>query len=187
MENIVAPMANLTSPWNMYGLIFLPNIKNREELSDLGLTEGQLRYILTREHIKDNTWLDNLNIKSLADTNDEDYKKLASIFVGSLCVTFRCQEVDHTKEAEERLARQVQKRGKPNQATQEWPNEEIKFLDRKKKSLSSIISIIYLNMDELTSLSSKEAFEAFIGDFGCGKTDINQAAARKAAEDEDTR
>ena len=72
IENIVAPMAKLTSSWSMYGLIFLPNIKTRAELSILGLTENQLSYIMTEEQVNDN-WLDDQMIDKVAAPNDEDY------------------------------------------------------------------------------------------------------------------
>merc|ERR1719312_533883 len=184
LENIVAPMAKLSSVWSTYGLIFLPNIKTRAELSVLGLSEDQLSYILTEEQIEGN-WLDGLKIDPVAAPNNEDYKNLASIFVGSLCVTFRCQEVDHTMGAEKRLTRQVEKVGKPNEGAQEWPNKKVKFTDLKKKPLHSILSIMYLNLDQLSPLSIKILFMIFLGDFGVGKTDMLMAAALKAAEDED--
>ena len=61
---------------------------------------------MTEEQIEGN-WLDGLKIDPVAAPNNEDYKNLASIFVGSLCVTFRCQEVDHIMEAKKHLQKQA--------------------------------------------------------------------------------
>merc|ERR1719495_1296535 len=89
-------------------------------------------------------------------------------------------------EAEKRHAKHVQKLGKPNESAQEWPKNKVKFTDLKKKTLNSIINIMYLNRDQLIPLSIKDALLlVFLGDFGVGKTDVLMAAARQAAEDED--
>merc|ERR1719495_342264 len=89
-------------------------------------------------------------------------------------------------EAEKRHAKHVQKLGKPNESAQEWPKNKVKFTDLKKKTLNSIINIMYLNRDQLIPLSIKDALLlVFLGDFGVGKTDLLMAAARQAAEDED--
>ena len=182
-NQVIAPLSNISPSWSMVGLICLPNIPTRAHLSSLQLGPEVEKFILTAEELQTGVWLDDLNLDTLP-ASDVDYDQLGSVFVGSAFVSYQSQEVNHQKEAEQGVARDLKKLGMPNADPKyfSYLESKVEFSDLSKKALSSIPTIIYWNSEQEHTLTNPQNYLVFISDFGCGKTYMLMAAARKAAE-----
>ena len=181
---MLAPLASIAEPWQMVGLIFLPNIQTRAELDCLQLQPELVRFILTAEQLGDDDWLAGLGLGTAA-ASAADYSRLGAVFVGSEYVGYCSQEVDHQKEAEKRVAKSLKRIGAPNENPQgaQCLEAAVNFSDLEGRILSSIPNIIYYNPEQKTILSSPQDYLVYAGDYGTGKTYMLMAAARRAAED----
>ena len=138
IEKVLAPQAKLSGTWTRVGMVCLPSIPTRAVLMQkLGgwLDADQLKYILTEEELKVGDFRPALDLPSVAALAS-DYKSLISSVVGSVLVSYRCQEVDHKKEAEKSLEKELKHVGKPNQVPDTLPPaDEVNFSQLKKKPL----------------------------------------------------
>ena len=99
------------------------------------LDADQLKYILTEEELKIGDFRSALNLPAVA-APASDYKSLITCVAGSGLVSYRCQEVDHKKEAEKSLEKELKRVGKPNQVPDTLPPaDEVNFSQMKKKPL----------------------------------------------------
>ena len=106
--NVLAPLAKISEPWTITGLIFLPNVNSRADLNCLELDPEQLRCILTAEQLKSDDWLTGLDLGTV-EASASDYDQLGAIFVGSEYVGYKSQGVDHQREAEQRVDKSLER------------------------------------------------------------------------------
>ena len=101
-QNLIAPCANLSPNWTWVGLVALPNISNKQQLTDAGIEDSALPFILTKEELSDKacSWKRNLT-SGRALATDIEYKTLFSLLVGSHYVSFQNQIYSEAEEKEE--------------------------------------------------------------------------------------
>ena len=176
IQDVILPLAGVTTPWTMASLIFLPNVPSRKELESLKLEPEKLRYLLTAEEMKSEEWIQDLQLQSV-EAPAKDYEAIVSIFIGSAFV-FGTRE--------QRVSDLLQRMGEPNKQPHAFPKRPkggFKFQDLKKKALAHPVSVLYWNTEEYEIISAEELFLFLLGEYGTGKTLLLLAAARKAAED----
>ena len=176
IQDVILPLAGVTTPWTMASLIFLPNVPSRKELESLKLEPEKLKYLLTAEELKSEEWIQDLQLQSM-EAPAKDYEAIVSIFIGSAFV-FGTRE--------QRVSHLLQRMGEPNKQLHAFPKRPkggFKFQDLKKKALAHPVSVLYWNTEEYEILSAEELFLFLLGEYGTGKTLLLLAAARKAAED----
>ena len=184
-ENVLAPLANISSTWTMVGLIFLPNVKTKADLNCLQLSPQHAKFILTAEDLESDKWLSDLDLGSV-EASVSDYNGFGRIFVGSASVSYRSQEVDHNKEAEQGVVKSLKRMGGANefpQCSSSHLESGVPFMDLKAKPLGTIAHIIYWNPEQQNLMNTNPKAAIYPSEFGTGKTLLLSAAARKAAED----
>ena len=138
IEKVLAPLAKLSGTWTRVGMVCLPSIPTRAVLMQkLGgwLDADQLKYILTEEELNIGDFRSALDLPAVAALAS-DYKSLISSVVGSVLVSYRCQEVNHKNEAEKELGKALKRVGKPNQLPDSLPQtDEVNFSLLKKKQM----------------------------------------------------
>ena len=140
--------------------------------------------ILTKEELKEgNNWLDDLNLPEAEIPEDDSYRDLASLLLGSVHVSFASQ----TYNLQDRIAsdnrRLVGKGGEGGVL----PDEAVQFSSKEMrgKPLGDIRNILFYTKEQkqlIDSLNnSSPTPTVIIGDYGAGKSVILDAAATKFA------
>ena len=162
-SSIVFPLAEMSSTWSHRGLIFLPNIGNRGDLRHHGITEEEIKVIndqwekykilkylmqniITKRELENKNY--SLLMEVFSDNQDDperkkikldftaDYKKLISLLLGSLYVSFQSQTFsnsDHIKKTTKRLT------GGASQVDRaEFPEQPVQFTELMSKALGDI-------------------------------------------------
>ena len=162
-SSIVFPLAEMSSTWSHRGLIFLPNIENRGDLRHHGITEEEIKVIndqweknkileyliqiiITKRELEDENYSLLREVFSDNQVDPErkkikldftaDYKKLISLLLGSLYVSFQSQTFsnsDHIKKTTKRLT------GGASQVVRaEFPEQPVQFTELMSKALGDI-------------------------------------------------
>ena len=181
-EEVLQPVAKLSSTWKKLNLLCFPEIPNRDTFKGNVDTE-ELKLILTREELETNTWLNELNLEE-NPSQDAEYLQLISLLIGSEHLSFENQVFDYSEDRRSittRIVGQIHEGeivGLPGRVPPNVDQDGIRFEDLKGKGLGHISSILFWNKDQRELLRSKESL-IICGDYGGGKTSILVAAARE--------
>ena len=148
--------------------------------------------ILTKEELKeDSNWLDELPQAEITEdelpraeiTEDDSYENLASLFLGSLHVSYMCQ----TYNPQERIAKDNRRLVGEGGERGEFPDEVVEFTNKemKKKPLGDIRNVLFYTKEQRELIDSVNSSlptpTVIIGDYGSGKSVILESAATKFA------
>ena len=172
-DNVLKPLANLSDGWTYLGFVSFPEIEDRTVLNRfLKLNDSQLKFVLTKEEIQDLNfkWLNESPLKTYNGNNEDSYKNLISLIVGSHYISFLTpayspsQDIIKTKDKLLNGAKLTD--------SQPLPEHRVNMDDIKGKALWGIENILFWNDEQMQLLSSLKKFEPtiIVGDFGCGKT-----------------
>ena len=190
--------------WSHLGLICFTEIDSREIVrTALSLSQEEMKvmesfklfqiflllvqHILTKEELSDPaaSWLSDLSLP-VAKTEDDSYKELASLLLGSLHVNFYSQAYRRQDRIHEDAHRVVGLRGLSGQNWQ-FPDSQVRLRDLKGKPLGDISTIMFYTAHQRELLHSLQERQStvILGDYGTGKTVILQSVAQKLASQHD--
>ena len=116
---------------------------------------------------------------------DQSYRRLASLLLGSCYVNFSCQSFspqDRIRRDYTRIVGIVDERA-PLLSDSSFPEQEVSFC--RLKSLGGLPSILFNTQQQETLLNCLQASTVILGDNGTGKTVLLTSAANKLASQRD--
>ena len=144
---------------------------NREVCKEkLGLEDSDLKYIITKKELENDSWLRDLNLKT--NKMREEYHRLISTILGSELVSFQTQVFSYMATTQEITSRISGARGDGEVmgvGGSKWPAKQtLKFTDLKFKPLGDIFNIIFWSQSQMQLLNSlgKQQSTIIYGDFG---------------------
>ena len=107
-EKVLIPLAGLKKKnWHHLGFVVFPGIETRQTFQQvLGLTDVELRTVVTKEEMSDISWI-HQHLQQ-QDVDVSEYESLISIILGSQYVHYKEQTFNHSdllQQSAERLGR----------------------------------------------------------------------------------
>ena len=141
--------------------------------------------ILTKEELKEGSkWLDELELPQGEIPEDDSYRDLASLLLGSLHVSFASQ----TYNLQDRIASDNRRLVGEEGEGSALPDEAVPFSSKEMrgKPLGDIRNVLFYTKEQkqlIDSLNSSSSTPTvIIGDYGAGKSVVLDAAATKFAK-----
>ena len=130
--------------------------------------------MLTKDEIEDSNyrWLDGLKMKIGQTNQEESYRNLISLIVGSHYVSFQSQTYSPSKDITQ--TREIITKNAKLTDSQTLPDVRVKIADIRGQSLGRLESILFWNDEQMELVNSLKKFKHTIlaGDYGSGKTVI---------------
>ena len=185
-HNVLHSSAKLGSSWRKINIMCFPFVNTRQEFRDHleePIEDGFLKYILTKEELKNNNWLNDLKLGT-TKAPTEEYERLLAIIVGSAYVGYNSQIFDHHKEIRKVHERIVGANSGVTPFSDSLP-EQFSGRDLRNKPLGHIMNIVFWSEEQMQLLEDLKGSGSLVlcGDYGGGKTSIMVSAAQKAARD----
>ena len=185
-QNILRPNAQLGSSWTKINIMCFPHVKNRQEFRDHleePIEAEFLKYVLTKEELGNNQWLNDLQLGTLKAPNEE-YERLLAIIIGSAYVGYNSQIFDYQKEIRKVHERIVGARSGVTILPDSLP-EQFSGSDLQKKPLGHVMNIIFWSEEQMQLLEDLKCPGSLVlcGDYGGGKTSVMVSAAQRAARE----
>ena len=187
-NKVLGPAAKLSSSWTKINLVCFPKIPNRKKFNETlaePLDACLLKFVITEEELKNDKWLNDLQLGSTSSSK-EDYENFSAIIVGSAHISYQFQKFDHQDEIRQNCARVAgNEKGLGIGGGSGHLPHTITFKDLKGKSLGHVWSIIFWTDEQMDLLASLKGDKSIIlcGDYGGGKTCLLVSMARKAADE----
>ena len=181
--NIIAPACKLSQNWAYQGMVCFPNVSDRSHFSSWGLSEEEMKMIITKEELLTGGWLDSVKMIN-NEATDEEYKNLVALICGSGFVSYSTQDYTDKDETVARIIGGEKGGVGGEKITLQGPPS---FQDLLGRHLGSIQNILFWTREQLNLFERiLENYHIILwGPYGGGKTVLLVSAALTEADNPD--